>query len=90
MKPVRTYVAIVDGHRRASRKRSTSGRYLVGAKTEKEAKKILQEAIGFGSIEILHEAAGRRTDPEMGYREIVKMLPGACTPARHAGSPLPK
>lgn len=91
MKPVRTYVAIVDGRRRASRKRSTSGRYLVGAKTEKEAKKILQETIGFGSIEILRQAAGRDAEPEMGHREIVRVHPsGTFTPARHANSPLPK
>ncbi|MBD5584001.1 MAG: hypothetical protein HDQ88_02880 [Clostridia bacterium] len=44
------YICLVDHYRRPSRKRNTAGRYRVGAKNEKDARQMLQAAIGFGSI----------------------------------------
>ena len=49
------YICVVDSYRRPSRRRNTAGRYLVCAKTEKQAKDILQEKIGFGSVQILYQ-----------------------------------
>lgn len=40
--------------------RNTASRYLVGAKSAKEAKKLLQRAIGFGIIQVYCED----TNPE--------------------------
>lgn len=51
----KNYILIVDGHRRPSRQRNTSGRYRVGAKTPKEAVRLLREKIGFGSIQVYYE-----------------------------------
>lgn len=58
--PIRQYVCLVDCHRRPSRRRNTYGRYLVGAKTAKEARRILQNRIGFGSVIVVCE----ETDPK--------------------------
>ena len=51
MKQLNKYVCLVDNYRRPSRQRNTKGRYLVCAKTEREAKEILQNKIGFGSVQ---------------------------------------
>jgi len=91
-KPVKNYICIVDGYRRPSRKRNTAGRYRVGAKTEAEAKKQLQQAIGFGSIQVYYEDTNPKTC------QIAKL--GECfleksvgpdferIPVRHACEPL--
>lgn len=47
-----TYVVLVDWHNRY--KHNTAGRYLVGANSEKEAKDMLQKAIGFGSVQVYY------------------------------------
>ena len=72
MKHVNTYVCLVDNYRRPSRQRNTHGRYYVGAKTEKEAKKLLQESIGFGSVQIYYVATPGGIDPMMEYKEVKK------------------
>ena len=54
-RPARQYVCIVDGYRRPSRQRNTKGRYRVAARDKRTAKRILQKAIGFGSIQIIYE-----------------------------------
>lgn len=54
-KPVKQFVCVVDGWRRPSRQRNTMGRYRVGAKDEKSAKRMLQKAIGFGSVQVIFE-----------------------------------
>lgn len=51
------YICLVDAHRTSCTRRNTSGRYIVCAKNEKEAKKILQKAIGFGSISVYYNVA---------------------------------
>lgn len=91
-KPVKNYICIVDGYRRPSRKRNTAGRYRVGAKTEAEAKKQLQQAIGFGSIQVYYEDTNPKTC------QIAKL--GECfleksvgpdferIPVRHANNPI--
>ena len=80
MKTVNTYVCLVDNYRRPSRQRNTAGRYLVGAKTEKEAKKLLQRAIGFGSVQVYYKAfpSGKenRIDIPMKYKEIKRVVAG--------------
>lgn len=53
--PTRQFVCIVDGYRRPSRQRNTWGRYRVGARSKKEAKKTLQKLIGFGSVKVYYE-----------------------------------
>ena len=52
-KPITIYNFSVDGHRRPSRRRNTRGQYLVAASSEKEATKLLRDAIRFGSIQLL-------------------------------------
>lgn len=52
-RPTRQYICLVDRHRRPARQRNTMGRYQVGARDEKEAKKFLKKGIGFGSIIVL-------------------------------------
>jgi hypothetical protein len=71
MKNINTYIVLVDSHRNPDKKRNTSGRYRVGAKTPKEAEELLQKAIGFGSVQTYYEC--NSTDlPQMKYREIKK------------------
>lgn len=53
--PIRQYICLVDCHRRPSRRRNTYGRYQVGAKTPKEARRILQQKIGFGAVNVCCE-----------------------------------
>ena len=52
-RPTKQYICLVDSYRRPSRKRNTAGRYQVGARNEKEARKFLKDRIGFGSIVVL-------------------------------------
>lgn len=52
MKEIKSYILLVDSYRRPSRQRNTAGRYRVGAKSEKEAIKLLRDKIKFGSIQI--------------------------------------
>lgn len=73
MKKVNNYILLVDAYRRPSRRRNTSGRYRVGAKTEKEAIELLRDKIKFGSIQVYYKC---REDEDVkktvNYREIVK------------------
>lgn len=95
MKETKNYICVVDGHRRSSRQRNTSGRYRVGARSEKEAKELLQKAIGFGSVQVYYEDKKKETMhlakqgeclKETGYYGgTVKRMS-----ARHANSPLQK
>lgn len=69
------YICLVDYYRRPSRCRNTKGRYRVGAKSEQEAKELLREKIGFGSILVYYtcdEKADRKAKKFIGYREIVQ------------------
>lgn len=96
MKEVKTFICCVDIHRRPSRMRNTHGRYYVGAKTEKEAKELLQKAIGFGSITII----GIQRDPRLyhcKYKEMAKeegcyeeQFKIKAVPVRHATDPILK
>lgn len=52
--------------------RNTAGVYLVGAKSPKEAKKILQKAIGFGSITITKHQWLPDNAPSLKHGQIVK------------------
>ena len=83
MKEVKNFICLVDSHRDARSKymkpRATAGRYRVGAKTEKEAEKLLREAIGFGSIKVYYETNPQDypTDgPNVKYKEVVKCIYG--------------
>lgn len=74
MKQVNNYICLVDYHRRPSRCRNTAGRYRVGAKTPKEAIKLLREKIGFGSIQCYYQCDISKENPKriIGYKEVVK------------------
>ena len=70
-------------------KRSTSGRYRVCAKNEKQAKSLLQTAIGFEKVQILKEDDKRLLNPKDVRREVwagegTYLL----TPVRHDNDPL--
>lgn len=80
MKTIHTYVCLVDNYRRPSRQRNTKGRYLVGAKTSEEAKKLLQDAIGFGSVQVYYRATddngaiiNDKVDRKMPYKSVVRV-----------------
>ena len=78
MKPLNKYVCLVDNYRRPSRQRNTMGRYLVCAKTEREAKEILQNKIGFGSVQIYYQVTEEYGLPfekktNLSYKEAKKM-----------------
>lgn len=94
MKKANTYVCLVDTHRRCSLSRNTRGRYLVGAKTPKEAKQKLQKAIGFGSVQVYYQVKpdfNTNVDQFVNYGEIFKVEPtGELIPARHANAPIPE
>ena len=76
MKSVNNYILLVDSHRRPSRRRNTSGRYRVGAKTEKEAIELLRQKIKFGSIQVYYKCNPKCEKPEnmVDYKEVVKEL----------------
>lgn len=84
MYEIKTFICLVDGFRRSSRKRNTAGRYLVGAKTAKEAEKLLRAKIKFGSIKVYYVATKPENpmeykqicfDPAVyGYREVMSAL----------------
>ena len=48
---LQTYWCIVDGHIYFTKMHNTHGVYIIVAKNEKDAKKLLQPIIGFGSID---------------------------------------
>lgn len=88
MKPVKQAIVLVDAHRRLSRCRNTMGRYRVGAKTEKEAEKLVQQAIGFGSVQFYYwdDYDISPTQRQAAYREV--LTDGSvCEHARHACDP---
>lgn len=72
MKPLKQYVCLVDNYRRPSRRRNTYGRYRVGAKSEKEAKEILQKFIKFGSVQVYYEDTNPKPELMVGYKEVMK------------------
>ena len=75
--------------------RNTAGRYRVGAKSAKEAKKLLQRAIGFGSIQVYCEDTNPETMHIAKYQECLKESNWnsntkrfeCFTPALHANAP---
>lgn len=80
MKEIKTFFCQVDCYRNGAifrdiknrlYNRQTKGTYYVGAKTSKEAKKILQDRIGFGSICVSkHQSFDGR--PSLKYKEIIR------------------
>lgn len=84
--PIQTYICVVDGYRRPTRKRNTAGRYRVGAKNEKEAVRILQKQIKFGSVRVLGPAeAGCR----MRYKQcMIEHIDRTLSPIRSAIDPI--
>lgn len=83
-KPVNNYILLVDNYRRPSRRRNTSGRYRVGAKTEKEAIDLLREKIKFGSIQVYYKC-DLESDKQAGrliadYKQVVQETGSKETP----------
>lgn len=80
MKEINNYIFLVDGHRPITMyrydgqglthivPRQTAGRYRVGAKSLKEAQKILHEAIKFGSVTFLREDKDKRNAM---YKQVI-------------------
>lgn len=69
-------------------KRSTSGRYRVCAKNGKQAKKLLQDAIGFGKVQILTTDDKRLLSPKDVRQEVWKNGTYILTRTRHDNDPL--
>ena len=74
MRHINTYVCLVDGGGPIWADHSTQGRYYVGAKSEKEAKKLLQKAIGFGSIDVCYIAQPGGFDPILSEKIVRKAV----------------
>jgi len=80
MNEINNYIFLVDSHRpfkmyRYNKQgvthlyqRQTAGRYRVGAKSEKEARKILHDAIKFGSVTFFYEDKENRN---AGYKQVI-------------------
>jgi hypothetical protein len=88
MKEVKAWYCEVDLYRNGAIFRSakeklydrqTEGNYVVGAKTAKEAREILQKAIGFGSITVPKYKKTqewiRGLYPDIKYKESSKNIP---------------
>lgn len=74
--PTKQYICLVDSYRRPSRQRNTAGRYQVGARSVKEAKRTLQKMIGFGSVIVYYE--DRNPERVLKRGEAVRVqIPGA-------------
>lgn len=88
----KNYIVLVDTYRRPSRCRNTYGRYRVGAKNPKEAKELVQKAIGFGSVLVYYESQTLLAGYKQVFRETFR--PGKkenlgfdLEPVRHATAP---
>lgn len=94
MKRTRNYILLVDYNTPPRFAHRTKGRYRVGAHSEKEAVRLLQKAIGFGSIRvyrlcpendaILPMGEVRKEVPYQKNKKTVFVL----EKARHATAPL--
>lgn len=73
--------------------RQTKGSYIVGAKTAKEAREILQKAIGFGSICVSKRPSTMEICaekyPSIEYKQIIRYSPKN-EPVKHATAALQK
>lgn len=87
-KNVNNYILLVDNYRRPERRRNTAGRYRVGAKSEKEAVKLLRDKIGFGSIQVYYKC--NDNDIKIANGIVVKETPIGPQPPRHATAPIEK
>lgn len=85
-KNVNNYILLVDNYRRQERKRNTAGRYRVGAKSEKEAVKLLRDKIGFGSIQVYYKC--NENDIKIANGMVVKETTAGFQPPRHATAPM--
>lgn len=65
-RPTKQYVCVVDGHRRPSLQRNTKGRYRVAARDGKTAGRLLRDAVGFGSVQVLFEDKSPKTALPLG------------------------
>lgn len=64
---------------------ASGGRYRVGARNERHAMSILQNAIGFGSIRILYEDTDPKPSHILSMGICRKEMPGqTLAPVRHA------
>lgn len=92
----RNFICLVDAYRRPSRQRNTAGRYRVGAKNPKQARKLLQSAVGFGSVQVYYEDNTTRSSDLVPLGECRKetFVPGSARfsqePVRHACCPKDK
>lgn len=85
--PIQTFVCVVDSWRRPSRQRNTKGRYLVGAKSERQACDFLRPLIGFGSVNCI--GLKNAYEQKMRYGQCMKVNPDrTLSPVRHSCDPL--
>lgn len=85
----KTFVCLVDNYRRSSRQRNTKGRYLVGAKNEKQAKDLLQKTIGFGSVQVYYEVETESgTDKFVNDGQVLKVTTNGYMEPRKATDPM--
>lgn len=89
----KNYIVLVDSYRRSSRCRNTKGRYRVGAKNPKEARKLVQRAIGFGSAIVYYEDENLLAQYKQVFREEYtagqkENLGFQLMPVRHANAPI--
>ena len=102
MKEVKAYLCQVDCYRNGTLfrdksnrlyDRQTRGSYIVGAKTAKEARQLLQEKIGFGSIHVCDRESTMEyiatKVPHIEYKQIIRFHPKE-EPVRHATAALQK
>jgi len=88
MKEIKNYIVLVDSHKPARLKHNTSGRYRVGAKSEKEAKQLVQDKIKFGNVQVYYECTNDAPNRIVGYKEVVQEISDKHIPARSAIEPV--
>jgi len=70
VKKVRQAIVLVDTRGPWRFRNNTEGRYRVGAKTEKEAEKLVREAVKFGSVHFYYWDE-TSSNPPVAYRHVV-------------------
>ena len=88
MKEIKNYIVLVDNGKPIQFRHNTAGRYRVGAKSESEAKKLVQDKIKFGNVQVYYQCTGESPDKMIGYKQIYKEMGGENMPARSAIEPM--
>lgn len=66
----KNFIVLVDAASPPQFRHKSAGRYRVGARTEKEAKQLVQNAVKFGSVNVYYEDKNLSANYGDVFREI--------------------